>query len=241
MNTIISIIALTIVIMIHELGHYIASKHYGVKVKEFGIGLPFSPKLFTLFHHKETAFTVRALLFGGFISFENDNYAESISPFKRIVISISGPIINVLFGYLGIVSVLVYKGVSILSAFKVPFITVYRVAYETASFIPDIAEKSEQVVGPIGMVSMSNNAIQEGIIYYILFYSLISIAIGIFNLLPFPPLDGWNILKDGYELIVRKRINKKIEFVLTLGGVSFLIYLIVISVFNDISTIIIGW
>ena len=48
----------TIVVLVHELGHFIAARKAGIKVYEFSIGFPFSPKIFTLFRHKETEFTL---------------------------------------------------------------------------------------------------------------------------------------------------------------------------------------
>lgn len=59
---IISVIAFiavfTLVVLVHELGHFIAARKAGIKVYEFSIGFPFSPKIFTLFRHKETEFTL---------------------------------------------------------------------------------------------------------------------------------------------------------------------------------------
>ncbi len=48
----------TVVVLVHELGHFIAARKAGIKVYEFSIGFPFSPKIFTLFRHKETEFTL---------------------------------------------------------------------------------------------------------------------------------------------------------------------------------------
>ncbi len=53
------LVVFTIVVLVHELGHFIAARKAGIKVYEFSIGFPFSPKIFTLFRHKETEFTVR--------------------------------------------------------------------------------------------------------------------------------------------------------------------------------------
>ncbi|MBI4680405.1 MAG: site-2 protease family protein, partial [Nitrospirae bacterium] len=64
----------TIIILVHELGHFIAARKAGIKVYEyeFSIGFPFSPKVFTIFRHKETEFTLRLLPLGGFVSFSKD-------------------------------------------------------------------------------------------------------------------------------------------------------------------------
>ncbi len=43
-------------ILVHELGHFLAARGFGVEVEEFGFGLP--PKMFTLFRWKETEFSL---------------------------------------------------------------------------------------------------------------------------------------------------------------------------------------
>ncbi len=48
----------TLVVVVHEFGHFVTARKAGIKVYEFSIGFPFSPRLITLFRHKETAFTV---------------------------------------------------------------------------------------------------------------------------------------------------------------------------------------
>jgi regulator of sigma E protease len=63
------VIVFSIVVLVHEFGHFIAARKAGVKVYEFSIGFPFSPKVLTLFRHKETEFTLRLLPLGGFVSF----------------------------------------------------------------------------------------------------------------------------------------------------------------------------
>ena len=63
----------TLVVLVHEFGHFLAARRFGVKVYEFSIGFPFSPRLFTLFRHKETVFTVRLVPLGGFVSFSQDH------------------------------------------------------------------------------------------------------------------------------------------------------------------------
>ena len=69
----------SVVVLIHEFGHFITAKMLGIKVYEFSIGFPFSPKIATLYKHKETEFTLRLLPLGGFVSFSNDsNAGESL-------------------------------------------------------------------------------------------------------------------------------------------------------------------
>jgi len=62
-------------ILIHELGHFLAAKKAGVVVEEFGFGLP--PKAVTLFRWRGTAFTLNWIPFGGFVRLKGENAIES--------------------------------------------------------------------------------------------------------------------------------------------------------------------
>src|SRR4051812_3557911 len=65
MGFILLIIILGIVVVVHEFGHYIAAKKFGVRVEEFGFGFP--PLAKRLFKRGETWFTLNWIPFGGFV------------------------------------------------------------------------------------------------------------------------------------------------------------------------------
>lgn len=94
------IVALAALIIVHELGHLLASKAVGVKVQEFGIGFP--PRVARLFRIGETEFTLNAIPLGGFVrpAGENDpNVPGGLSaanPWKRIFVLLAGPAMNIL-------------------------------------------------------------------------------------------------------------------------------------------------
>ncbi|MBA3550988.1 RIP metalloprotease RseP [Patescibacteria group bacterium] len=76
MTVIIFIIALAILVFVHELGHFLAAKISGIRVDEFGLGFP--PKIFG-FKRGETTYTLNAIPFGGFVKiFGEDPNEESI-------------------------------------------------------------------------------------------------------------------------------------------------------------------
>ena len=56
---------LLILVLIHEFGHFLAAKAFGIKVLEFGVGFP--PKAKTLFTKGETEYTLNWLPIGGFV------------------------------------------------------------------------------------------------------------------------------------------------------------------------------
>jgi regulator of sigma E protease len=88
-------------ILIHEFGHFIAARLCKIEVEEFGIGLP-TPGALTLFTWQGTRFTLNWLPLGGFVrpKGENDPNVEgglaAASPWKRLVVLLAGPLMNLL-------------------------------------------------------------------------------------------------------------------------------------------------
>ena len=72
MNIFIMILLISVLILVHELGHFLAARMFGIKVTKFGFGLPFGP---TLFEKKigDTTFYIHAFLLGGYVSFPDDD------------------------------------------------------------------------------------------------------------------------------------------------------------------------
>src|SRR3990167_2027944 len=102
------IIFLSILILVHELGHFLAAKKFGLLVEEFGFGLP--PKIFAK-KIGETDYSINALPFGGFVKIFGENREEnaSISPernfsnlkiWKRAIVLAAGVGFNFLLGWL---------------------------------------------------------------------------------------------------------------------------------------------
>lgn len=92
----------------------------------------------------------------------------------------------------------------------------------------------EAVSGPIGVTGAITDAAKTG--YYSFFYLMVVITmnLGIFNLIPIPVLDGGTLLFLIIEMIFKKPIPKKIENGLKLVSFALLMLLVVIVTFNDI-------
>ncbi len=96
------VFVLGLIVLVHELGHLISAKAFGVYCKEFAIGM--GPKLFK-WKGKETLYSIRALPFGGFVSMLGEEGVEAegvdpsrsiqkIAPLKRIVVMLAGIFMN---------------------------------------------------------------------------------------------------------------------------------------------------
>ncbi len=75
------IIVLFVIVLVHEWGHYKTAKIFGVRVDEFGFGYP--PKIATIFKRGETAFTLNALPFGGFVKIYGEDAVEGSADISR--------------------------------------------------------------------------------------------------------------------------------------------------------------
>lgn len=91
-----------------------------------------------------------------------------------------------------------------------------------------------QLSGPVGIYSMTSQVASQGIINIILFMSMLSLNLGIVNLIPIPALDGGKILLNIIEIIRRKPIPEEYENIITLVGVGILVLLMVAVTWNDI-------
>lgn len=94
----------------------------------------------------------------------------------------------------------------------------------------------DELSGPITIANASAQTLQQGIISYALFIAMISINLGLFNLLPIPMLDGGQLIFIIYEAILGKPLSLRAKSVITRLGIVMIIFLIVISVSNDIKS-----
>ena len=99
---------------------------------------------------------------------------------------------------------------------------------------------SEQVMGPVGTISVIGEAVRNGweTIFRLALY--LSLNLGIFNLLPFPGLDGGRLIFLLIEIIFRKPVPRDKEGLVHLIGIAILFGLILYLTWGDISRILGG-
>ncbi len=91
-----------------------------------------------------------------------------------------------------------------------------------------------QVSGPIDIARISGDAARSGIRPLIWFLGLISLQLGIFNLLPIPILDGGHLTIIGFESTIRRDLSIRVKERILEVGFVLLILLMVVVLFNDI-------
>ena len=374
-----TLVLLSIMVVIHELGHFLFAKLFRVTVLEFSIGM--GPAIFTTkkkrrssredeiaasFHssdpieepkldtealcdsaqkNEKTVFSIRALPIGGYVSMAGeDDASEDVNAFcnkpvwKRFLITVAGPIMNILLGILcmfslvGIESaqngylasntiagfqenslsdkcdsplmvgdkVIKVDGVSIhtgnelvyeimnsgyepidivvirngkrVTLEDVVFPTessagatfgsydfkiygeevsfgaimkhsVYR-SFSTIKIITDSLKDlltgrygADAVSGPVGMAGAVGEATKNGASSLLYLFTLITMNLGVFNLLPVPALDGGRLIFLLIEAITRKPVKKEVEQTINTVGILILFALMIFITFKDIFTL----
>ncbi len=108
-----------------------------------------------------------------------------------------------------------------------------------AAMIRGRIDVQRNVSGPIRIVQITGEvATRTDAATLLRLLALISVALGFFNLLPFPGFDGGHIVMNGFELLTRRRVPEKVRTVIEYAGLVFIIGLSVLVFFNDIVNII---
>lgn len=96
------------------------------------------------------------------------------------------------------------------------------------------ARSAEQLSGPVGIAVMSRTVVERGIAGFIEFTALISIALGLINLVPIPPLDGGHLLYNGVEAVLRRPLTARLQQIGATIGLTLVIALMVWVTAKDI-------
>ena len=198
-------------VFIHECGHFFVAKLCKVKVNEFALG--FGPTILKK-QGKETKYALRLIPLGGFVSMEGEeersekegSFSET-SIIKRIAIVMAGGLVNIIFAIImfWILSIIVL-------GFKDSFVNVVYFLRETIKSIIQLFTGKmsiDNMVGPV--VNYTVDSWTSVIFDYVYNMTLISLSLGITNLLPFPPLDGGRVVLLIIEAIRKRPMSKKLK------------------------------
>lgn len=142
MNIFIAVFVLGILIMIHELGHFVMGRWAGIKVLAFSIG--FGPKLLS-WRRGDTEYAVRMIPLGGYCKFLGEDEDErqegsmlSVSPYRRFVTLVAGSLANIFLAVVGMTAFMMLNGnyVPVISD-----IAPHSLADESGLMVGDIVRK----------------------------------------------------------------------------------------------------
>ena len=90
-----------------------------------------------------------------------------------------------------------------------------------------------EIGGPVKIAKISGDAARSGWVAFLFWAGLISINLGLINLLPIPALDGGHLMLFGVEAALRRPLSDKIQSMLLRGGSAFLMSLMIMLIFYD--------
>jgi len=223
---------LGISIFVHEFGHLISAKLFGVEVKVFSLG--FGPRLFG-FKFKETDYRISLLPFGGYISLSEETKnprAFSSKPiWQRVLVMVSGVMINFIIAFLAL-TILIYVStdnqkkfspIPVLNSAKLSAILSIEMSSEIISLIDTMVTNEigakENVESSTIIFNVSKAAAEAGILNFLIFlFAIINLSLAITNLIPILPLDGGYVLILGIEKISGRKLSPKIISFMQVGG-----------------------
>ena len=97
-----------------------------------------------------------------------------------------------------------------------------------------LSDLKKSLAGPIAIAKYSGKAAEKGLNSIVQFIIIISINLGIINLMPIPLLDGGHIFFNTIEALTRRKINPKVQNFFNRIGFLILISLMVFAIYNDI-------
>lgn len=209
------IMAIGLLITVHELGHLIAALRSGVPVERFSLG--FGPRL-AGYRWRGVDYCISLIPLGGYVlpAVKDEDEFFAIPPGKRIVFALGGPLANIVFGVvlLGAAS-LMKNGFSAQAVFILPLEQTLYLLKAIIVAIPSIFTHADQMSGIVGIVAQGGGLVRNGPGSLMVFTAFLSINFTIFNLLPLPVLDGGQILLTLLEKINPRLVRIRIPLALT--------------------------
>ena len=237
------IIVFSLVVLVHEFGHFLAARRACVPVYEFSIGFPFSPRVFTFFRSRETEFTLRLLPLGGFVSFSEEGDEDAVMLFRastlsRASILAGGPFFNLCFSVLVFIPAFMMKNhLSLVEAIISSLQIAGSVVAGTGVFFGHLFTGQagmENLAGPIGIAVMAGHAASHGLVDILFFTGFLSMSLGIMNLLPLPGLDGGQLIVLLVEKLRNKSFDAKAHQIINFAGIMLFLLLSLVVTWHDI-------
>ncbi len=121
------------------------------------------------------------------------------------------------------------------------FVSAVDKTWETSAFVLLSIKKlilgeisTKNLSGPITIAKVAGDSAKAGMNYYIGFLALLSISLGVFNLLPIPVLDGGHLFYYLIEVVKGSPVSEKIQTVGYQAGLMFVVCLMILALYNDV-------
>mgnify|MGYP001585505742 FL=1 len=114
----------------------------------------------------------------------------------------------------------------------------YNLSVKTLTFVGKMITRdlgTQNLSGPIGIVKMAGDTANAGLLPFLYLMALLSISLGVLNLLPIPVLDGGQLVMLGIEAVRGSPMPEKMENLFYMSGWVAVGFLMIFAVFNDIA------
>ncbi|MHC4177387.1 MAG: site-2 protease family protein [Planctomycetota bacterium] len=204
MSYVLIVFLVGLLILIHELGHFLAARWVGIPVERFSIG--FGPKVCGI-RRGRTEYWISAVPIGGYVmlDLEDEQAFFRISPGRRLLFFLGGPVANFLlpvplFAILNVLG----GDVSFHAVVVAPVIQTGETLAALLAVLPQLFNRPDAVSGVLGIVVQGGHFVGTDLAKAMQFAILLSLNLAVLNLLPIPVLDGGKIL-----LLLLEKVHPK--------------------------------
>lgn len=232
MDYIVAAFVIGLVILAHELGHFIASKAVNIPVRTFSIG--FGPKLWG-FKKGKTEYRIALIPFGGYImpDIEDEKDLFAFPVWRRIVLTAGGPLASIVLPvFCCMLLNVVRSGVTVEAVLVKPLVQTMMLFSQILQMIPHLFTRHGELSGILGIISQGGQFIGANPLNIIQFAALISINLAVLNLLPIPVLDGGKIMLYLCEKLTPRL--RKLHFPLAVAGWVFILVVMIYATALDV-------
>ena len=240
-SILIVILSLGLLVGIHELCHMLVAKAFGIKVLKFSFG--FGKRLLH-WQGKETSYELRLLPLGGFVQMKGEDPIDKstdgffgVAWYKRALVALAGPAANLVLGLLILFVLLLCNHWPVIAAAEQTSKISSVVIVETSKWVGGtVTAKSHvsDISGPIMVTKMMVSSLKESVGQFFLLLSVISLSLGLFNLVPLPALDGGHVMLHTIEGIRGKALPAKVYQVWNTIGIFLLVALMAFVIYTDL-------
>ncbi len=229
---------LGVIIVAHEGGHFVAARAAGMRPTEFFWG--FGPEVLAV-THGDCRYGIKLLFLGGYVKLEGMTPTselpegfEEIDTFRnathrgRLITILAGPMVNIVMAVAAFAIVKLAGGEGLISALGASLSIVWQIvsltglalwqlAADLGTYVSAVFDASGQTaapvrfLSPVGQARFSGQAVDMGADGMLLWFGVLSCAVGVINLVPLPPLDGSHAVVAIAEGVLQRVLRRPVE------------------------------
>lgn len=215
---------ISLIILIHEMGHFLFAHLFGVPTPLFSIG--FGPALYA-FSVGQTTFQISILPFGGYVQI-NEEILTSLPYLAQMLIIFAGVLFNFIFAY----AVLLYFSIRNQSTLK-KTVTNTITSEETEQL-----GEENRIMGPVGIINLIGKSLVINSHLFWFMLAILSLNIGLLNILPLPFFDGGKALIITIEIIIGAKIAPNVLWLISTIMLALFFLVVTRVTINDIKQLI---